>query len=72
MWVQPLGLDPKIFGTLFALSLGVENEGVHQFQNVLFAADIRQGIVFHGFFEIDEVQAFDTILPALQQGADLL
>ena len=49
-----------------------ENEGVHQFQNVLFAADIRQGIVFHGFFEIDKVQTFDTVLPALQQGADLL
>ena len=70
--VQPLRLDPKILRALFTLPLGVEDEGVHQFQDVLLAADIRQGIVFHGFFEIDEVQAFDTVLPALQQGSNLL
>ena len=53
--VQPLGLDPKILGTLFALPLGVEDQGVHQLQNVLLRADIRQGVIPHGLLEVDEI-----------------
>ena len=59
--VQPLGLDPKIFGTFFALPLGIEDQGVHQLQNILLAADVRQRVIFHGFLEVDEVQAFDAV-----------
>ena len=59
--VQAFGLDPKILGTLFALALGVEDQGVHQLQNVLFAADVRQRVIFHGLLEVDEVQAFDAV-----------
>ena len=70
--VQALGLHPKILGTLFALALGVEDQGVHQLQNILLAADVRQRVVPHGLLEVDEVQAFNAVSLAIQQGAHLV
>ena len=52
---------PEILGTLFALPLGVEDQGVHQLQNILLRADIRQGVIPHGLLEIDKVQALDAV-----------
>lgn len=70
--VQALGFDPKILGTLFALSLGVKDQGVHQLQNILLAADVRQRVVPHGLLEVDEVQAFNAVSLAVQQSAHLV
>ena len=53
-------------------SIGVEDQGVHQLQNILLAADVRQRVVPHGLLEVDEVQAFDTVSLALQQGSYLV
>ena len=70
--VQALGLHPKILGTLFTLALGIEDQGIHQLQNILLAADVRQRVVPHGLFEVDEVQAFNAVSLAVQQGAHLV
>ena len=39
----------------------VLHDAVHQLQNVVLAADIFEGVVAHGLFEIDGVQYFDLI-----------
>ena len=39
----------------------VFHDAVHQLQNVVLAADIFEGVVAHGLFEIDGVQYFDLI-----------
>ena len=70
--VQALGLHPKILGTLFTLALGIEDQGIHQLQNILLAADVRQRVIPHGLLEVDEVQAFDAVSLALQQGSYLV
>ena len=70
--VQALGLHPKILGALFSLAFGVEDQGVHQLQNILLAADVRQRVIPHGLLEVDEVQAFDAVSLALQQGSYLV
>ena len=36
--------------------LGVGHQGCDQFQNVLFAVDIGEGVIVHGLFEVDGVQ----------------
>ena len=58
---QAFGLDPEIFARLLAIPLCVGDNCIDQFQNILFAADVMERIVPHGFFEIDGVQDFDLI-----------
>ena len=45
----------EFFTGLFALALGVEDQGVHQLQNVFLLADVRQRVIPHGLLEVDEV-----------------
>ena len=58
---QPFCFDPEIFARLLAIPLCVGDNCIDQFQNILFAADVMERIVSHGFFEIDGVQDFDLI-----------
>ena len=41
--------------------LGVGHQGCDQFQNVLFAVDIGEGVIVHGLFEVDGVQDFQLV-----------
>lgn len=68
--VRALGFDPKILGTLLALSLGVKDQGVHQLQNI-FSLRMRQ-VVPHGLLEVDEVPAFNAVSLAVQQSAHIV
>ena len=70
--VEPFRLYPKIFARLVTLAFGIHNQGVHQLQNILFRADVRKRIVFHGFSEIDEVQALDTVMFPFKQPSDFV
>lgn len=70
--IEPFRLYPKIFTRLVALAFGVHNQGIYQLQNILFRADIRKRVVFHGFFEIDEVQALDTVMLPFKQPSDFV
>ena len=42
-------------------TLGVGHQGRDQFQNVLFAVDIGEGVIVHGLFEVDGVQDFQLV-----------
>lgn len=42
-------------------ALGVGHQGRDQFQNVLFAVDIGEGVIVHGLFEVDGVQDFQLV-----------
>ena len=64
--VQGLGLRPEIFGTFAVLAFGVLHDAVHQLQNVVFTADIFEGVVAHGLLEVDGVEYLDLISAALQ------
>ena len=57
---QGLGLDPKIVPG-FGVPGCVGNERRHELQNVLLRMDVGEGIVFHGFLEVDRVQHLDFI-----------
>ena len=63
---QPLCLDPEILGRFFTLPLGVGNDGVDQFENILLTADIVEGVIVHGFTEVDGIQDFYHI-PLIDQ-----
>ena len=39
----------------------VGHQGRDQFQNVLFAVDIGEGVIVHGLFEVDGVQDFQLV-----------
>ena len=58
---KPLGLDPKIFGGFFSVAFGVGDDDIDQLQNILFVADIGEGIVFHALFEVDGVEDFNAV-----------
>ena len=58
---QPFCFYPEIFARLLAIPLCVGDNCIDQFQNILFAADVMERIVSHGFFEVDGVQDFDFI-----------
>ena len=55
----------------FTLSFCIENQAVYQFQNILFAMDIRQRIIVHRLFEIDCVEYLDAVAASLKQAAAL-
>ena len=42
-------------------TLGVGHQGRNQFQNVLFAVDIGEGVIVHRLFEVDGVQNPDLV-----------
>ena len=63
---QGLRLRPE-FITGLAVSLGVGNERCGQLQNILFAVNIREGIIMHRLSEIDGVKDPDTV-SVLQKG----
>ena len=52
---KPFRFHPKILAGFFPVAFGVGDNGIYQFQNILFAAQIGEGIVPHGFLEIDGV-----------------
>ena len=57
---QSFGLFPeRVSAGPFAL--GVDHQGRDQFQNVLFAVDIGEGVVVHRLFEVDGVQNPDLV-----------
>ena len=55
------------FVTGLAVSLGVGNERCGQLQNILFAVNIREGIIMHRLSEIDGVKDPDAV-SILQKG----
>lgn len=59
---------PKWIAAL-ALAARVGNQTVYQFQDVLFAMDIRQRIIVHRLFEIDCVEYLDAVTASLKQSA---
>ena len=42
-------------------AFGVGHQGCDQFENVLFAVDIGEGVIVHGLFEVDGVQDFQLV-----------
>ena len=65
-----LGLLPKGIA-LLALALGVGDQGVDEFQNIRLVADIRQGVIVHGFGEVDAVEYLDLVPPVLEESSHL-
>ena len=63
---QGLCLRPE-FVTGLAVPFGVGNEGCGQLQNILFAVNIREGIIMHRLSEIDSIENPDTV-SVLQKG----
>ena len=63
---QGLRLRPE-FVTGLAVPFGVGNEGCGQLQNILFAVNIREGIIMHRLSEIDSIENPDTV-SVLQKG----
>ena len=57
---QSFGLFPERVSA-GPLALGVGHQGRDQFQNVLFAVDIGEGVVVHRLFEVDGVQDFQLV-----------
>ena len=58
---KPLGLHPKIFRGFFPIAFGVGDDDIDQLQNILFAADVGEGVVFHALFEVDGVEDLDAV-----------
>ena len=77
MQISDQGSKQKTFAFLpkwiaaAAFSLRVGHQGCDQFQNVLFAVDIGEGVVVHRLFEVygvqnpDLVAVFQECVPAL-------
>ena len=57
---KTLAFLPKWIAT-GPFALGVGHQGRDQFQNVLFAVDIGEGVIVHGLFEVDGVQDFQLV-----------
>ena len=60
-----LRLAPEVVAG-FPVPLRVGNQRRDQLQNVLFAVEIREGVVVVGLFEVDRVQYLDPILIPLE------
>ena len=58
---KPLSFDPEIFRRFLPFPLGIGDDRIHQFQDILLRADIMEGVIMHGFAEIDGVQHLDLI-----------
>ena len=69
--VEFFRLDPEIFAGLIAISLGIENDGIDLFEDVLLTADVREWVVVHGFPEIDGVQRLDDVAALFKHFAAL-
>lgn len=69
--VELFSLDPKIFAGLIAVPLGIENDGIDQFEDVLLTADVRERVVVHGFPKIDGVQRLDDVATLFKHFAAL-
>ncbi len=67
---QGLCLHPEIIPGL-AIALGVGYQGGYQLQDVLLAVDVSEGVVAHGFLEVDGVEDADAITKMLQHPAAL-
>src|SRR5699024_3711450 len=52
---------PKIFRGFFPVAFGVGDDDIDQLQNILFAADVGEGVVFHALFEVDGVEDLDAV-----------
>lgn len=63
--------DPEILPGLIAISLRVDDDRIDQLEDVLLAADVREWVVVHGFFEIDGVQRLDDIAALFEHLAAL-
>ena len=57
---KTLAFLPKWIATA-AFALGVGHQGRDQFQNVLLAVDIGEGVIVHRLFEVDGVQDLDLV-----------
>ena len=62
---QRFCLAPEVIAG-FPVPLRVGNEGRDQLQNVLFAVEIREGVIMMGLLEVDRVQNLDLILISLE------
>ena len=67
---QGFCFHPEVVTSL-AFTLGVGDQGRDQLQNVLFAVDVSEGIVVHGFFEVDGIEDFQLILKPKEHFAAL-
>ena len=68
--IEPFRLDPEIFPGFLALALSIQNQGVYKLQNILLRANIGQRVIFHGFLEVDQIEAFDPVFLPLQECTD--
>ena len=56
---------------IWARTLGVGDQSVYKLQNVRLVADIRQGVIVHGFGEVDAVEYLDLVPPVLEESSHL-
>ena len=61
---------PKWIAAL-AFAARVGNQAIYQFQDILFAMDIRQRIIVHALGKIDRVHHLDAVAASLKQAAAL-
>ena len=64
---KPFRLHPEILPGFFPVAFGVGDNGIYQFQNILFAAEIGKGIVSHGFLKVNRVQHLYPVPATLQE-----
>ena len=65
-----LCLHPEIVAG-FAVSLGIADQGVDQFQNILFRVDVGEGVIVHTLGKVDGIEYLDAVIVPLQQPAAL-
>ena len=65
--IKALRFHPKIFGALCALALGIDNDGINQFQNVFLRAQIRKRVIVHTLGKVDGVENGDAVFCPLQK-----
>ena len=65
--VKALRFHPKIFGALCALTLGIDDDGIDQFQNVFLRAQIRKGVIVHTLGKVDGVENGNAVFCPLQK-----
>ena len=57
---------PKILAALAVLAFGIFHNAIYQFQNIIFAVDIFEGVIPHGLLKIDSIEYFYLISTTLE------
>ena len=65
--IKALCFHPKIFGALCALTLGVDDDGIYQLQNIFLCAQVRKRVIVHTLGKVDGIENGDAVFCPLQK-----